>query len=127
MEPILRRALESGSADDLQAVSQWWASGLYTRQVDPHVARTLVERGATLSDHAAAGIGLTVNTVTPGYIGTEMVAAMPEKVIEKVTSQIPIGRLGRPEEIARVVHFLAADASSYITGQIWGVNGGLDM
>jgi hypothetical protein len=59
MEPILRRALESGSADDLQAVSQWWASGLYTRQVDPHVARTLVERGATLSVHAAAGIGLT--------------------------------------------------------------------
>jgi acetoacetyl-CoA reductase/3-oxoacyl-[acyl-carrier protein] reductase len=75
----------------------------------------------------ADGIGLTVNTVTPGYIGTEMVAAMPEKVIEKVTSQIPIGRLGRPEEIARVVHFLAADASSYITGKIWGVNGGLDM
>jgi NAD(P)-dependent dehydrogenase (short-subunit alcohol dehydrogenase family) len=75
----------------------------------------------------AEGIGLTVNTVTPGYIGTEMVAAMPEKVIAKVTSQIPIGRLGRPDEIARVVHFLAADASSYITGQIWGVNGGLDM
>jgi NAD(P)-dependent dehydrogenase (short-subunit alcohol dehydrogenase family) len=75
----------------------------------------------------AEGIGLTVNTVTPGFIGTEMVAAMPEKVIAKVTSQIPIGRLGRPEEIARVVHFLAADASSYITGQIWGVNGGLDM
>jgi NAD(P)-dependent dehydrogenase (short-subunit alcohol dehydrogenase family) len=75
----------------------------------------------------AEGIGLTVNTVTPGYIGTEMVSAMPEKVIAKVTSQIPVGRLGRPDEIARVVHFLAADASSYITGQIWGVNGGLDM
>src|SRR5262245_58025124 len=75
----------------------------------------------------AEGIGLTVNTVTPGYIGTEMVAAMPEQVIAKVTSQIPVGRLGRPDEIARVVHFLAADASSYITGQIWGVNGGLDM
>jgi NAD(P)-dependent dehydrogenase (short-subunit alcohol dehydrogenase family) len=75
----------------------------------------------------AEGIGLTVNTVTPGFIATEMVAAMPEKVIAKVTSQIPIGRLGRPEEVARVVHFLAADASSYITGQIWGVNGGQDM
>ena len=75
----------------------------------------------------AEGIGLTVNTVTPGFIATEMVAAMPEKVIAKVNSQIPIGRLGRPEEVARVVHFLAADASSYITGQIWGVNGGLDM
>jgi acetoacetyl-CoA reductase/3-oxoacyl-[acyl-carrier protein] reductase len=56
-----------------------------------------------------------------------MVAAMPEKAIAKVESQIPVGRLGRPEEIARVVHFLAADASAYITGQVWGVNGGLDM
>ena len=73
------------------------------------------------------GIGLTVNTVTPGFIATEMVAAMPEKVLDKVKSQIPVGRLGRPEEVARVVHFLAADASSYITGQIWGVNGGIDM
>jgi NAD(P)-dependent dehydrogenase (short-subunit alcohol dehydrogenase family) len=72
-------------------------------------------------------IGLTVNTVTPGFIATEMVAAMPEKVLEKVTSQIPVGRLGRPEEVGRVVHFLAADASSYITGQVWGVNGGIDM
>ena len=59
MDPILIRALESGSAEDLQAVSQWWASGLYTRRVDPQVARTLVDRGATLSVHAAAGIGLT--------------------------------------------------------------------
>jgi acetoacetyl-CoA reductase/3-oxoacyl-[acyl-carrier protein] reductase len=75
----------------------------------------------------AEGIGLTVNTVTPGFIGTEMVAAMPEKVLAKITSQIPIGRLGQPEEVARVVHFLAADASSYIPGQIWGVNGGHDM
>jgi acetoacetyl-CoA reductase/3-oxoacyl-[acyl-carrier protein] reductase len=56
-----------------------------------------------------------------------MVAAMPEKVLAKITAKIPIGRLGQPEEVARVVHFLAADASSYITGQVWGVNGGLDM
>ena len=46
---------------------------------------------------------------------------------DKIRSQIPLGRLCRPEEIARVVHFLAADASAYITGQVWGVNGGLDM
>ncbi|RFU21983.1 beta-ketoacyl-ACP reductase [Geodermatophilus marinus] len=73
------------------------------------------------------GIGLTVNTVTPGYIATEMVEAVPEKVLEKITAQIPMGRLGRPEEVARIVHFLAADASGYVTGQVWGVNGGLDM
>jgi ankyrin repeat protein len=59
MNPILARAIESGSADDLKAVSDWWASGLHTRTIDPAVARTLVERGATLSVHAAAGLGFT--------------------------------------------------------------------
>jgi acetoacetyl-CoA reductase/3-oxoacyl-[acyl-carrier protein] reductase len=71
--------------------------------------------------------GLTVNTVTPGYTETEMVAAVPEKVLDKIRAQIPLRRLGRPEEVARVVHFLAADNSSYITGQVWAVNGGMDM
>jgi NAD(P)-dependent dehydrogenase (short-subunit alcohol dehydrogenase family) len=71
--------------------------------------------------------GITVNAVTPGYTDTEMVGAVPEKVLDRIKAQIPLGRLGRPEEIARVVHFLAADASSYITGQVWGVNGGIDM
>jgi acetoacetyl-CoA reductase/3-oxoacyl-[acyl-carrier protein] reductase len=47
--------------------------------------------------------------------------------MDKIRSQIPVGRLGKPEEIARVIGFLAADDSSYITGQIWAVNGGLDM
>jgi acetoacetyl-CoA reductase/3-oxoacyl-[acyl-carrier protein] reductase len=73
------------------------------------------------------GIGLTVNAVTPGFIATDMLATIPDKVLEKIRGQIPVGRLGRPEEIARVVAFLAADESSYITGQIWAVNGGLDM
>jgi acetoacetyl-CoA reductase/3-oxoacyl-[acyl-carrier protein] reductase len=72
-------------------------------------------------------ISVTVNTVTPGYVATEMVQAVPEKVLDRIRSTIPAGRLARPDEIARVVHFLAADASSYITGQVWGVNGGLDM
>src|SRR5580704_11209794 len=76
---------------------------------------------------AGDGVGLSVNAVTPGYIATDMVAAMPERVLERVRTQIPAGRLGRPEEIARVVTFLAADQSAYITGQIWAVNGGLDM
>ena len=73
------------------------------------------------------GIGITVNAVTPGYIATEMLDTVPEKVLDGLRAKIPLGRLGQPEEIARVVHFLAADASSYITGQVWGVNGGLDM
>ena len=73
------------------------------------------------------GIGITVNTVTPGFIATEMLATVPEKVLDSIRAKIPMNRLGKPEEIARVVHFLAADASGYITGQVWGVNGGLDM
>jgi acetoacetyl-CoA reductase/3-oxoacyl-[acyl-carrier protein] reductase len=73
------------------------------------------------------GIGLTVNAVTPGYIATEMLTTIPDKVLERLRGQIPVGRLGKPEEIARVVGFLAADESAYITGQVWAVNGGLDM
>jgi len=72
-------------------------------------------------------LNVTVNAVAPGFIETEMVAAVPEKVIDKLKLQIPLSRLGQPEEIARVVHFLCADASSYITGQVWAVNGGMEM
>ncbi len=76
---------------------------------------------------AGDGMGLTVNAVTPGYTATDMLAAIPDTVLDKFRSQIPCGRLGKPEEVARVVAFLAADESSYITGQIWAVNGGIDM
>ena len=100
-------------------------SGLFglTKTLAREAAYQLAKAGNNTED----GIGLTVNTVTPGLIATEMAAAIPDKVIEKLKHQIPVGRLGQPEEIARVVHFLAADASAYITGQIWGVNGGMDM
>jgi len=73
------------------------------------------------------GVGLTVNAVTPGFIATDMLATIPDKVLDKIKEQIPLGRLGQPEEIARAVCFLAADESAYITGQIWAINGGLDM
>ena len=75
----------------------------------------------------ADGIGITVNTVTPGFVATEMLEHVPEKIQDRILGQIPMGRFCRPEEVARVVHFLAADASAYITGQVWGVNGGLEM
>ncbi|HME14841.1 MAG TPA: 3-oxoacyl-ACP reductase family protein [Mycobacterium sp.] len=91
------------------------------------LAREAAYQLAKAGNNTADGIGLTVNTVTPGLIATDMAAAIPDKVIDKLKKQIPVGRLGQPEEIARVVHFLAADASAYITGQIWGVNGGMDM
>ena len=84
----------------------------------------ILARAGRLTDN---GVGITVNTVTPGFVATEMLENVPEKVLDKIRSTIPVGRLCQPEEIARVVHFLAADASAYITGQVWGVNGGLDM
>ncbi|MEJ2861352.1 beta-ketoacyl-ACP reductase [Actinomycetospora flava] len=71
--------------------------------------------------------GVTVNCVAPGYIETDMVAAVPEKAIEKIVSGIPMKRLGRPDEVARVVEFLADPESEYITGQVYSVNGGLHM
>jgi acetoacetyl-CoA reductase/3-oxoacyl-[acyl-carrier protein] reductase len=88
-------------------------------------AAFLLAKAGRLAD--PDGVGLTVNTVTPGFIATEMLEHIPAKLLEKIVGQIPLGRLGKPEEVARVVHFLAADASGYITGQVWGVNGGLDM
>jgi acetoacetyl-CoA reductase/3-oxoacyl-[acyl-carrier protein] reductase len=75
----------------------------------------------------AGGPGLTVNTVAPGFVNTDMVATVPEKVLDGIRAKIPLARLGEPEEIARVVHFLCDDASSYITGQVWAVNGGMEM
>jgi acetoacetyl-CoA reductase len=71
--------------------------------------------------------GVTVNCVAPGYIETEMLAAIPEKVLEKLLSGVPVGRLGQAREIARAVQFLLDDDAGYITGSVLAVNGGLDM
>lgn len=71
--------------------------------------------------------GITVNTVAPGFIETEMVAAIPAAALEKVIEKIPQRRLGQPTEVARVVRFLLEDDASYITGAVMHVNGGLDM
>ena len=71
--------------------------------------------------------GITVNCVAPGFVETDMVAAVPPEAMEKVLALIPAGRLGQPDEIARVVEFVAAPESGYITGQAYSINGGLNM
>ena len=71
--------------------------------------------------------GITVNCVAPGYIETEMVAAIPEEVLKKLLAGVPVGRLGQAREIARAVQFLVDDDAGYITGSVISVNGGLDM
>ncbi len=100
-------------------------SGLFglTKTLAREATFALARAGRLTDD----GIGVTVNTVAPGFVATEMLDHVPEKVLDGIRSRIPVARLGRPDEVARVVRFLCADASSYITGQVWSVNGGLDM
>lgn len=74
-----------------------------------------------------ASRGITVNAVAPGFIQTDMTAALSEEIREELQTQIPLGRLGAPEDIARVVLFLASDAGAYITGQTISVDGGMSM
>ncbi len=71
--------------------------------------------------------GVTVNTIAPGYIATDMVMAVPEDVRAKIIAQIPVGRLGLPEEIAALVNYLASDLSGYMTGAELAINGGQHM
>ena len=74
-----------------------------------------------------AAKGITVNTISPGYIGTEMVMAIKQEVRDQIVSTIPVGRLGKPEEIAKLVSYLASDDAAFITGSNIAINGGLHM
>ena len=74
-----------------------------------------------------AGAGITVNAIAPGYIDTDMVAAVPERVLEKIVDRIPVKRLGKAEEIARAITFLTDDDAGFITGSTLSINGGQHM
>ena len=71
--------------------------------------------------------GVTVNAVAPGFVRTDMTAALPEQVVERYEGQIPLGRLADPEEVAGVVRFLVSDAAAYVTGEVIRVDGGMAM
>jgi acetoacetyl-CoA reductase len=81
--------------------------------------KALAQEGATK--------GITVNAVAPGYVDTDMVRSVPANVLEKIVARIPVGRLGKPEDIARAVVFLVADEASFVTGTTLSVNGGQHM
>jgi acetoacetyl-CoA reductase len=74
-----------------------------------------------------ARAGITVNAIAPGYIDTEMVAAVPEDVLQKIVARIPVGRLGKAEEIARGVVFLCGEDAGFVTGSTLSINGGQHM
>ncbi|MGI9305636.1 MAG: acetoacetyl-CoA reductase [Gammaproteobacteria bacterium] len=74
-----------------------------------------------------AAKGITVNAIAPGYVDTDMVRAVPENVLEKIVARIPVGRLGRAEDIARGVLFLVADDADFVTGSTLSINGGQHM
>ncbi|MEC7764658.1 MAG: acetoacetyl-CoA reductase [Pseudomonadota bacterium] len=86
-----------------------------TKAGDLGIVKSLAQEGARA--------GITANAICPGYIGTDMVRAMPEAALEKVVAQIPAGRLGEPEEIARCVVFLASDDAGFINGSTISANG----
>jgi acetoacetyl-CoA reductase len=71
-----------------------------------------------------AKLGITVNTISPGYIATDMVMAVPEKVLTQIVAQVPMGRLGGTHEVAHLVSFLASEETSFITGANYSINGG---
>mgnify|MGYP003646815235 CR=1 FL=1 len=86
-----------------------------TKAGDLGIVKSLAQEGARA--------GITANAICPGYIGTDMVMAVPEKVRESIIAQIPAGRLGEPEEIARAVKFLVADEAGFINGSTISANG----
>lgn len=146
MTPDMWRAVISTNLDSLFNVSHQFVDGMMERGWGRIVNISSVngqkgQAGQTNYSAAKAGVhgftkalaqevvrkGVTVNTISPGYIGTEMVMAIREDVREKIVAQIPMQRLGKPEEIAAVAAFLASDDAAFITGADFSANGGQYM
>ena len=112
---VANAGITRDGAFHLMAPEQW-KDGIYTtKAADLGTLKSMAQEGARA--------GITANAVCPGYIATEMVMAVPEKVRESIIAQIPAGRLGEPEEIARCVVFLASDDAGFINGSTISANG----
>jgi acetoacetyl-CoA reductase len=96
-------------------------------QVNYSAAKSAIHGFTKALAQEGARSGITVNTVAPGYINTDMVAAVPPEQLAKIVAKVPVGRLGEAHEIARVVAFLCAEESSFITGSTISINGGQHM
>ncbi len=96
-------------------------------QVNYAAAKSGIHGFTKALSQEGASKGITVNAIAPGYIDTDMVAAVPANVLEKIVARIPVGRLGKAEEIARGVLFLVADEAGFVTGSTMSINGGQHM
>ena len=96
-------------------------------QVNYAAAKSGIHGFTKALSQEGASKGITVNAIAPGYIDTDMVAAVPAEVLAKIVARIPVGRLGKAEEIARGVLFLVADDAGFITGSTMSINGGQHM
>ena len=97
------------------------------RQVNYAAAKSGIHGFTKALAQEGAGHGITVNAIAPGYIDTDMVAAVPANVLEKIVARVPVGRLGKAAEIARGVLFLVEDEAGFITGSTLSINGGQHM
>ena len=96
-------------------------------QVNYAAAKSGIHGFTKALSQEGAKFGVTVNAVAPGYIDTDMVAAVPEAVLEKIVAKIPVGRLGQASEIARGVSFLCSEDAGFVTGSTMSINGGQHM
>ena len=96
-------------------------------QVNYAAAKSGIHGFTKALSQEGARAGITVNAIAPGYIDTDMVAAVPGEVLEKIVAKIPVGRLGQAQEIARGVAFLCSDDAGFVTGSTLSINGGQHM